>query len=234
MTATTPRGAPFVVCDFDETAAECNVARLLLREFAGPAVQQHRAAHSAGRITFREYQERAFDTVTASVDEMQAYVLEHAGLRPGLHQAVDATRAAGGTFTIASAGLDIYIQPLLNASGLGDVPVKAVTAIPKGAGSTPPFRYDYPAGRDYCRGWAVCKCLPLEEGRASGRHTVFVGDGPRSDECAAAQADTVFARGRLLDYCRRAGIAAHSFNDFFAIARYVSRLRPGAARTSEV
>jgi 2-hydroxy-3-keto-5-methylthiopentenyl-1-phosphate phosphatase len=46
---------------------------------------------------------------------------------------------------------------------------------------------------------------------------IFVGDGSTSDACAATNAaDTVFATGRLLDYCIENKIPATEFGDDFS------------------
>lgn len=88
------------------------------------------------------------------------------------------------------------------------------------------FRYDYPAGQENCRdrAWAVCKCEPIDNARTRDEHVIFIGDGLRSDACAAEQADTVFARSRLLEHCKENGIEAIEFDDFHSIARHISGL----------
>ena len=45
---------------------------------------------------------------------------------------------------------------------------------------------------------------------------IFVGDGVMSDSCAATNAaDTMFATGRLLDYCNENDIPVTEFSDDF-------------------
>ena len=217
-----------VVCDFDDSAAECNVAQLLLAEFAGPAATAVQRAYRDGKLAFRDYQEKMFNTVAAPVEDLMAYAREHVTLRPGLHDAITATRERGGAFVIASAGMDFYVKPVLAANGLGDVPVLSVTGAPATAGgATMTFRYDYPAGQERCRDWAVCKCDPIEKARSRDEHVIFIGDGLRSDACAAEKADTVFARSRLLEHCKDNGIEAIEFDDFHPIARHISGLDLG-------
>ena len=48
-----------ISCDFDETAATANVARLLLDRFSTVRVKEIERAHRRGETTFREYQEHA-------------------------------------------------------------------------------------------------------------------------------------------------------------------------------
>lgn len=227
MTAPTT-GALLVICDFDDTAAECNAAQLLLAKFAGPGSDAVQRAYREGKLPFRDYQEKMFNTVAAPLEELTAYARENVRLRPGLQDAISATRERSGEFLIASAGIDFYIAPVLEAAGLGDVRILSVTGAPTGAGgATMTFRYDYPSNREYCRDWAVCKCEPLEKARAAGGQVIFIGDGLRSDACAAEKADTVFARSRLLEHCMENGIEAIKFDDFHIIARHISELDSG-------
>ena len=51
---------------------------------------------------------------------------------------------------------------------------------------------------------------------------VLVGDG-RSDFCAAAHADVVFARASLLDHCRARGIRCVPFETFDVVGDFIER-----------
>lgn len=216
-----------VVCDFDDTAATQNVAHLLLERFAGGRDQQHVAAFRSGEISFREYQERAFLEVRASIPEMEGHVREFASLRPGFTESVAAARQTGARFLIASAGLEFYIRALLDREGHRDLPVIAVRAAAGGTGGNGGIRYDYPEGQGGCEGdWAICKCKVVKEANVWGGAVVFVGDGTRSDACAAGRADVVFARARLLEHCKAARVHATPFEDLFGLAEFIQRTGP--------
>ncbi|MFP6593875.1 MAG: MtnX-like HAD-IB family phosphatase [Dehalococcoidia bacterium] len=215
-----------VVCDFDDTAADCNAAQRLVAEFAGPGAATIQQAYRNGDLSFRDYQEKIFGTVAARLDELRSWASDNVKLRSGFSEAVNATREQGGEFMIASAGVDFYIQPVLAANGLGDVRILSVTGAPTVPdGATMSFRYDYPSDREFCRDWAVCKCEPIEKAHAAGQKVIFIGDGLRSDSCAAEKADTVFARSRLLEHCKNNGIEAIEFEDFHSIAKHISELK---------
>lgn len=221
-----------VVCDFDETAVEQNVARLLLERFGHAGLLGVHAAYVSGNLTFREYQEGAFRAVNADLSELRTYSSDVAKLRPGFADAVRATIGRGGEFHVVSAGLSLYVEPVLQRHGLSGVPVTAVTVRPV-ADAGGGIRYDYPDAEPRCDpDWAVCKCYPMAAALSDGREVIFVGDGLRSDACAARQATTVFARGRLLKDCRAAGIRARPFDDFYAIADYIrtSRRKPASGQ----
>ena len=112
-------------------------------------------------------------------------------------------------------------RPCLTPAALGHIPIVGVAVRQQNAPDGP-FRYDYPVSRADCDpAWGVCKCAAIDEARAAGMQTVFVGDGPRGDACAAAEADYVFARGRLLKFCRENDIAATPFELLHPVVGFV-------------
>ncbi len=116
-----------VVCDFDDTAADCNAAQLMVAEFAGPEAAAINQEYRDGVLTFRDYQEKVIRTIAAPVEQLRSWAGDNVKLRSGFSEAVNATREQGGQFMIASAGIDFYIEPVLAANDLGDVPVLSVT-----------------------------------------------------------------------------------------------------------
>lgn len=201
-----------LLVDFDETASVDNVAEMLLARFARDGWLRHQARFRAGEIALREYQESAFALVTATPETMAEHAAEHARLRPGFRELVEACRAKGTPIAVISGGLDFYVKSVLSRNGLGDVTFFAV-----GTRSTPDgLRYTYPLAAETCWLWGNCKCSIVEQYRADGRKVVYVGDG-RNDVCPASRASFVFARGRLLEHCRGARLPHEAFEDFFSV-----------------
>ena len=215
-----------VFTDFDDTLTTQNVAQFLLRRFAPEALEANSARYRTGEITFREYQERCFDAVSAPLSEMQA-AAEEVEMRDGYLELSETVAEIGGTLTVPSAGLRFYIEPVLEKHGLGHLNVicgTATRADDSGLPGSRPFRYDYPfngAADEPCLGdWATCKCRALEQA-GDGVTTIFVGDGSTSDACVAPRADYVFARDRLLDICVENGVDVTPFDDLRTVAAFV-------------
>jgi 2,3-diketo-5-methylthio-1-phosphopentane phosphatase len=210
-----------VILDFDDTAAVENVARLLLDRFGDGAFSEIQASYAAGKLTFRDYQETAFRSLAVDVATLRSYAAQAATLRPGFREAVAAARKSGARLAIVSAGLDFYIEPVLLRHGFSDLPVTSVgTGGFSGPAASIPF--SYPPARPGCPAeYGVCKCRVFESARDAGTEVVFVGDGTRSDACAAARATTVFARARLLEHCRKNGIRATPFEDLLPLAAHI-------------
>ena len=223
-----------IVCDFDETAAAHNAARAVLDRYDSAEIDALRARFESGELTFREYQEQVFQATGAGVEELSAAAVEAVTLRPGFADAVAAAREAGARFIVASAGLHVYIRPVLTLNGLEDIPVVAVSVTADHATGRI-IQYDYPEAESWCQSdWAVCKCRPMREALAAGEEVVFVGDGIRSDSCAAGIATTVFARSRLLDHCRENGIPALPYEDFLPVAEYIRSKSEISQETTEI
>jgi 2-hydroxy-3-keto-5-methylthiopentenyl-1-phosphate phosphatase len=106
-----------------------------------------------------------------------------------------------------SGGLEFYIREVLDREHL-TFPIRSdhLEVVPNG-----PVRVIHPWGHPTCRLCGICKAAIVDDG--DSKRTVFVADGS-TDRYGAEAADIVFARRRLLDYCRRAGIPCFPFEEF--------------------
>ena len=222
-----PAGPPAVLCDFDDTTAVENVAELLLDHFSDGAWRELRKRSQEKAITFREYQELAFQASGATREAMSALVRDRATLRPYFRELWQYCAGRGIPLAVVTVGLDFYVDALLQREGLADVPRYAVETSFTSEGMA--FRYDYQwngtgaSTAEECLPWGNCKCRVLAEYRSKGHALFYAGDG-RSDRCPAAMADRVFARGQLaglLDESRR---AYTPFEDFTAVIRELEAL----------
>src|SRR5690242_13936818 len=114
---------------------------------------------------------------------------------------VAATREAGVPLTVLSDGLDYAIRRVLGQHGLDDLPIIANSLEAVGESG---WRLDFPHGRPNCRS-GNCKCASAGDAHAERKRVLLIGDGT-SDFCVAGEADLVFAKHRLIEHCRSAGI----------------------------
>ena len=83
--------------------------------FAGEDVYRAAAArYHEGEFPFSGLLERVFAPIRATREEIAAFARERASWRPGFETFLDACRAAGRPFLVVSAGLDVYIEPVLD------------------------------------------------------------------------------------------------------------------------
>ena len=214
---------PAVLCDFDETTAVEDVAELLLRHFSlASAWHELRQRFREKRISFKVYQETAFNDTGASREAMTALVREKATLRPHFKQLWWHCQARGIPLAIVSVGLDFYVEALLEREGLENVPRYTANTSFTSNG----IIFDYPDTWDgsgalpyeVCREWGNCKCSVLNKYKKRGHAIVYVGNG-RSDVCPASIADFVLARGPLLEHCGENGVPHFEFQDFGDVIR---------------
>jgi len=208
------RHVPFlsVDLDFDGTLAESNVAIDLVAEFVPNGARLATAidlALRAREITLREaWARQAALLPWDRLPEMSEFVRRRVQIRAGAREFLELTHRHRVPVAVLSGGLDFYIRDVLDREGLA-LPVRAarVATLPDGG-----VEVEFPNGHPTCRECGTCKAGIVTEGD-DGRVSVFIGDGS-TDRYAAEVADLVFARGRLLDYCREQGIPAYAFDDF--------------------
>ncbi|MFL6035856.1 MAG: haloacid dehalogenase-like hydrolase [Gaiellaceae bacterium] len=194
-----------LVLDFDGTVTERDTLDIVLSEFGDAEVYERAEAElDAGRMTLNDVISAEFATVTAPLDEVVAYVVEHARVRPGFP---DLARARHPL--VVSSGFHELIEPVLEREGvLGDVELRAnrVDARPDG------WRVRYRVA-ETCE---VCG-EPCKRGDLPAGEVAYAGDG-HSDYCAALAADRVYATGSLARYLAERGIAFEPLTDFRALA----------------
>lgn len=192
-----------ILCDFDGTIALEDVTDTLLTRFARPEWELIEAAWRAGRIGSRECMSAQIALIDASRDDIDG-VLDGLPIDPAFEAFVGMARRAGAGLIVVSDGLDYAIGRMLAREGLDRIAIVANRLSQTGPRE---WRIDFPyANADAgCRS-GTCKCQCASRESAARQRVLLVGDG-QSDFCVAAQADFVFAKGKLIEHCRKHQIA---------------------------
>ncbi len=194
-----------LVLDFDGTVTERDTLHLVLSEFGDTEVYARAEAElDAGRMTLNDVISAEFATVTAPLDEVVAYVVEYARVRPGF-----AALARARHPLVVSSGFHELIEPVLEREGaLGAVELRAnrVDALPDG------WQVHYRVAE-------ICEVCgePCKRGDLPAGEVAYAGDG-HSDYCAALAADRVYATGSLAGFLDRRGVPYEPLTDFRALA----------------
>ncbi len=209
-----------VLCDFDGTITRDITDSLLLR-FARPGWEALEHAWHAGRIGSRECMAGQIALLDCSPEELDEH-LAQVEIDPGFEPFIATVVAAGARACIVSDGLDFAIDAILARHGIDAVPVFASRLAQTGPRA---WRLEFPHARPGCAS-ATCKCArALAPHAEAGSEVLVIGDG-ESDVCVAAEADLVFARGRLLEHCRAAGLPHRRVDDFAQALRAWRALHP--------
>jgi 2-hydroxy-3-keto-5-methylthiopentenyl-1-phosphate phosphatase len=203
-----------VVVDWDGTVTERDTLLLVLEHFVPPDVLDPLEAEldaglANGTITHREVMEREHAQVTASLDEVVAFVVEHARVRPGFAEFVRRFDPL-----ILSSGFYETIEPVLAREGV-TARVRANHAEPHPDGWR--IRWESDSACDTCG-------QPCKRGSLPDAPFVYIGDG-FSDRCAALAADRIFARDKLARYLDSIGRRYEPFDDFHDVTRAFEMMR---------
>jgi 2-hydroxy-3-keto-5-methylthiopentenyl-1-phosphate phosphatase len=196
---------PKLVLDWDGTVTERDTLDLVLSEF-GDAEVYERVEHEleAGRMTLNDVIAAEFATVTAPLEEVVAYVVEHAQVRPGFAELARERRPL-----VVSSGFRELIEPVLRREGVLDsVELRANSVEDRADGWRVQFRVAEIC--DTCG--EPCKRADLPPG-----DVVYAGDS-HSDYCASLAAGRVFATGNLARWLAGRGVAHERLTDFYALA----------------
>jgi 2-hydroxy-3-keto-5-methylthiopentenyl-1-phosphate phosphatase len=215
----------WAVCvDFDGTVVLPDIGDEVSRRFAGREVWTRlEDDYRAGAIDFQGLLGAMFAPITAPREEIAAFARSIAAFRPGFGDFVRRCRDEDIPVWIVSAGLDVYIEPVL-AMLPDDVrahlELRVNRARPVGGG----LHVEFPAAGDVrgCGSCGSCKRVAVAELRAAGRRVAFVGDGV-SDACGAEAADLVCARASLRKIMRDRGRDHVSYEGFDEVAAALAR-----------
>lgn len=191
-----------ILCDFDGTIAVEDITDALLERFARPGWEALERAWQAGEIGSRECMAGQVALLDVSRAELDA-CLEEMRIDPAFPAFVAAAHRAGLPVRVVSDGLDHAIRTILARHGLDALPVQANRLVADGARR---WRLEFPFADADCRkASGMCKCASAVRAHNTHQRVLLVGDGA-SDFCAAGEADFVFAKHRLIEHCRHAGI----------------------------
>lgn len=213
-------------CDFDGTISSVDVIDALLECFGTTGWNELESAWRAGKIGSREClsgQVALLDLDRAELDDC----LAGSSIDPGFPTFVAEARRLGMPLQVVSDGLDQAIHAILARHGLGNLPVAAnqLTAVsPRRWALASPFQSDYCAS-------GTCKCACIDRGRSPATKSLLIGDGA-SDFCAAAHADFVFAKSRLIDHCVDHDIDHVAISGFDEATALLPMLRAGTLTAS--
>jgi 2-hydroxy-3-keto-5-methylthiopentenyl-1-phosphate phosphatase len=192
-----------LVVDWDGTVTVSDSLVLVLHRFGDPARLAELEPRVGVDLTLNAEIALEFETVTAPLAEVVAWVVDNVEVRAGF-----AELAARHAPLVISAGFRELIDPVLAREEIElEVLANEVTARPDG------WRVRF-------RDEAVCATCgePCKRGGLAGEPYVYVGDG-YSDRCAALAAERVFARDGLAGYLDRRGVAYEPFEDLLDVAR---------------
>jgi 2,3-diketo-5-methylthio-1-phosphopentane phosphatase len=209
-------GKPIIFSDFDSTFAEKDIGYRLFSHFSRGKNQKLVDCWKKGQLSSRDCLLMEASMIYASLDDIRSF-LNSFRLAPGVTEFYAAIKGGNIPFFIVSDGVDIYIDYILRKYDLGEIEYFSNRGIFQNGRMQIEFPHDN-------RGCVRCGCckgariIDLVGENRAGWTVIFIGDG-LSDICAVANADIIFARGDLLQFCRSKNLAAIEYEDFYDILK---------------
>jgi 2-hydroxy-3-keto-5-methylthiopentenyl-1-phosphate phosphatase len=214
-----------IFVDFDGTISTHDVGNALFRQFGGSACEGFIAEYHQEKISaqecFRREAAAAGSFLPADLDAL----LDRQTIDPGFTTFVDFCRQRGIEFHIVSDGLDYYIERILLAHGITNVPYVAnsLALAPAGVDGRVSLSPSFPYGDSECDRCACCKRNYMLTHCDDEDIIVFIGEG-YSDRCPVQYADIVFAKMDLQAFCQRENISYYVYGSFYDVTDRLTEL----------
>ena len=190
-----------VVVDWDGTITVRDSLVQVIHEFGDPALLAELEPRVGVDLTLHEEIALEFAAITAPLEQVVEWVVEHVEVRLGLRELAELRPL------VISAGFHELIEPVLAREGV-ELEVLANRIDARASGWIVEFRDET----------ACTTCgEPCKRGSLTGAPYVYVGDG-YSDRCAALAADRIFARDSLATHLDELGVAYEPFDDLHEVA----------------
>ncbi|MFQ6008675.1 MAG: MtnX-like HAD-IB family phosphatase [Candidatus Zixiibacteriota bacterium] len=210
-----------VFCDFDGTITRRDVGYHLFRHFSGGKNEKLIPDWKAGRLSTRDCLVQEAAMVHASEDAIYRF-LDQFELDKGFAPFVKLSLLQNVDIFIISDGLDFYINYILKRHKLNYLPVLANI----GRLENDRIIVEFPYRNHTCHKCGSCKGERIREYKDSSpspNRIIFVGDG-YSDACALKEADFIFAKKDLEEYCLSYDITCYTYDDFHDVAQQMITL----------
>ena len=113
-------------------------------------------------------------------------------------------------FYVVSDGVDYFIDKILAQYNLNNLNIISN----HGEFKDKIFEWSFPNDSEFCINNAgTCKCKVLKSLHNQYKKICYIGDGV-SDYCVADKADILFAKQRLLNYCKEKSISFIEYDNF--------------------
>lgn len=195
-----------LVLDWDGTVTEVDSLHMVLLEFGDVGAYERAEEDLGRRLTLHEVIALEFETVTAPLPEVVAWLCENVRVRPGFRELAEQFPPL-----VVSSGFHELIEPVLAREGI-EVELLANRLDPRPDGWRVLWRDE--AACAFCG--EPCKRATLPPGEVA-----YAGDG-YSDRCAALAADRIFATDGLADYLDREGVPYERFDTLETVAQALS------------
>ncbi|RKL62991.1 phosphoserine phosphatase [Thermoanaerobacteraceae bacterium SP2] len=202
--------------DFDGTITKEDTCDAMVKAFAKGDWESLDKRWQQGELSTEECARETFKMFDADENYLKRFLQENMEIDNHFISFVNLCREKGYGLYILSDGYDFNIKVVLKKYSLTDIPFYANELVIDGRN----FDIRCPYSSKSCSRCGVCKTEIMQKLKSEGSLAVYIGDG-YSDICPAQSADKVFAKRKLLEYCKKNKLPAMEFNDFSDIINWI-------------
>lgn len=198
-----------IFSDFDGTITPNDVGHQFFQTFAEPGWEELIERWKRGLLSGKECLTRQCAMTRVTRKQLEEYS-DAQKIDPSFIDFVEYCKSKGYPILILSDGLDFYIQRILKNYKLDFLKFYSNKLLFQGEDKVAP---EFPYYKFGCKFCGNCKGYHIRKNRSPGERIIYIGDG-YSDLCAIKEADLVFAKGDLLEYCQQNSLEAFSYENF--------------------
>ena len=207
-----------ILIDFDGTITTTDTNDKLMYKHMNDKVRE--LLPKELEMNYMKFMDALLDQVKITEEEYLKFILSEIDISPGFLQFYENIKSRNIPVAIVSGGFQNGIIPFLDKYGIRDVDIHANTLNFQDDNVTVTY---YDDGDLECCDMGPCgncKIQHYEKFKERGYKTIFIGDG-MSDQAVARQAEIVFAKDGLEQYCIENEIEYIPWNTFEDINKIV-------------
>lgn len=194
--------------DFDGTITKVDTCNAMTQAFAGPGWEKSLIKWQNGELSTIDCSREIFANFPVTEKELVQFLLT-IPVDETFHEFVHYVESRQESLYILSDGYDLNIRIILKKLGLSYLKAYSNCLIraKEGWDISSPF-YDNKCGK--C---GTCKRNLIQSLKKAQVQIIYIGDG-YSDTCACQEADLIFAKDYLLEFCQKKELNVHPFKTF--------------------
>ncbi len=209
-----------IFCDFDGTIAVNDVGNEVFTRYGDSRHWwQLVASWRRGEIDGRQLWQQQCTVSRLTPEQLDQFAVTQP-IDPGFPLFYRYCQEHAWPIYVVSDGMDAYIERILQQHAIHDVQIRCnhLKIAPDGS-----LEVTFPYYGHSCGSCANCKGSHIRNEKQAGEATVYIGDG-MSDLCAVGEADVLFAKKELADYCRKQGKPFLEYDNFFDVHAKIAEM----------
>lgn len=202
-----------IISDFDGTISKQDTNDLIFKTFGNSNNRYIEELYSKGKIGTREGMIEHYKEIKLQENEYNNFILQNVDIDEGFRSFYDKVNDYKIPFVIVSGGFLNCIKLLFEREKIILPQVYANQLIFKNDKIEINFFRNIEKCNSGFGSCGNCKLKCLEECKNMNKTVIFIGDG-LTDRCIAENADLVFAKSALAQYCDEKGVSYIRYQNF--------------------